>query len=192
MEIKLLTITPDAEKHIERATRICYNSEEKITDTSHETFLPTTLKHGHFSALSHAFASFHVAGISRACSHQLVRHAHLRYLQRSQRYCTEDSWGKFVRPPKIIQKSQGLLDDEKFDGETPFDILEDAAYTAHESYQDIIALGVPKEDARYALPNCQTTELVISGTFQAWWDFLRIRLKELLETQPTIKLDVEE
>lgn len=86
MKIELLTITEGAEKHIERCTRTCYNSLGKMTDDSYKTFLPKIIRAGHFSALSHAHASFLIYGISRACLAQITRHAHLRYLVESQRY----------------------------------------------------------------------------------------------------------
>jgi len=214
MKVELLTITPNAEKHLEHCGRICYNSENKITEASHERFLKSVMSLGHVAILSHAFATFRISDISRACSHQLVRHAHLRYLQKSQRYCVEKEWKDFIRPPK----TSGEETNER--GDTAFDLLEDAVFTSYNSYAGMMDLGVHQEDARYALSNAHPTEIIISGTLQAWYDFLRIRLtkhaqweirdvardiynvlkkecphiftKELLEKQPKIELDVKE
>lgn len=174
MEVKLLSITPNAEKHIERCTRICYNTEDRITNDSHINFFAGVIGRGHWSVLSHAHASFHIAGISRACSHQLVRHACLRYLQRSQRYCAEEF--EFVLPPTI----KGISETEILDEEdrTAFDALEDAAFTGWENYKEMMKKGIKKEDARYALTNACPTEIVVSGSLQAWWDFLRLRMSK--------------
>jgi len=217
MKVSLLSITPDAEKLIERCTRICYDSADKITEESYKTFLPKTIKSGHVSALSHAMASFHIEEISRACSHQIVRHSHLRYLQKSQRYCTEKSYNA-VCPPKIIEANKRYIESGN-DGAGPLDIFYDATNVIYD-YNILLSHGIPKEDARYILTNAAFTEIIISGSLQAWYDFLRLRLsrraqweirdvakeiykilneqcphiftKEILEHQVTINLDLDE
>jgi len=157
--VELINITPNAEKHIEYCARVCYNSLNKISEDSYKKLLPRLLKMGHYSVLSHAHATFVISGISRACSHQLVRHAHLRYLQRSQRYCDESAT-EFVYPIKGIKgKIFGLT-----------------YKLCKLSYKLLRILGVKQENARFVLPNAIGTTIVVSGTFQAWWDFLRLRL----------------
>ena len=158
-DVSLLSITPEAEKHIERCTRICYNSESKMTSESHIVFLPGIMKRGHWSALSHAHATFVVKNISRACSHQLVRHAHLRYLQRSQRYCTEETNNTVI--PEVLQDNK---------------VVKTLLRSIKDKYNYLVKKKVKLEDARYILPNACTTEIVVSGTLQGWWDFLRLRM----------------
>lgn len=162
-KVRLLQITQDAERHIEYCTRICYNSIDKMTGSTHVHFLPACLKRGHFSVLSHAHASIHVSEYSRAATHQHVRHAHLRYLQRSQRYCKEDE-ATFILPPEIQNDEEAR---EKFIQHT---------INVSDFYSWLIGKGVKQEDARYALPNACSSSIVTSGTLQAWWDFLRLRL----------------
>ena len=204
-KVSLLSITPQSQVVIEKCTRICYNSEDKITKDSHETFLPRIIKMGHISPLSFAHASFHISGISRACSHQLVRHSHLRYLQRSQRYCTEESAEFLI--PKNIKDSHRCA-------------FYECIGNIQDTYRDWVNFGVKREDARCVLPNATATEMCVAGNLQSWYDFLRLRLgkhaqweirevakeiykilnfacpniftKELLEYQPTINLDIEE
>lgn len=204
MEVTLLSITNNSEVLIEKCTRICYNSESKITPDSHKKFLPNIIKRGHVSPLSFAHAVFHISGISRACSHQLVRQSHLRYLQRSQRYCMENK-AEYITPDNIEKNGQFLY--HEFMKE------------AKDVYQELRDQGVKREDARFVLPNAISTEMCIAGNLQAWWDFLRLRLgkhaqweirkiakeiyrilnvacpniftKELLEYQPKINLDIE-
>jgi len=172
-KIALIQITPQAEKHIEFCARFCYNSLDKMTDDSHVRFLRSTLKRGHFSILSHAHATFMVENVSRACSHQLVRHAHLRYLQKSQRYCLEEDF-KFIVPPDVhLQSACEVLQSADH---TAFDVLEDSCYTGWDNYKQLLKRNIKREDARYSLTNACATNIVISGTLQGWWDFLRLRL----------------
>jgi len=158
MKIKLLSITTNAEKLIERYTRICYNSEDKTTEDSYIKFLPGIIKRGHISPLSFAHAVFHISEVSRAFSHQMVRHSHLRYLQRSQRYCPEND------PRYVIPEG---INEEEF--------AKDMDYV-WEGYRKIQEISVKNEDARYILPNACETEMCVAGNLQSWWDFLRLRL----------------
>jgi thymidylate synthase (FAD) len=174
MEVALLSITPAAEKHIERCTRICYDSLDKLTATSHQQFLPSILKRGHVSPLSFAHATFKVTGISRVCSHQLVRHAHLRYLQRSQRYCGEDKID-YVEPESVRSIPRGMF----------YGIM----CTLWSGYKQLKWYGLKNEDARMVLPSACVTEMCVAGNLQAWWDFLRLRLgtHTQLETRTVAK-----
>ena len=86
MTVKLISITPDAEKHIEYCARLSHNSVDKMTEESSAKFIPSKMKIGHFSILEHAYASFYINGISRACSHQLVRQRLASFTERPQRY----------------------------------------------------------------------------------------------------------
>jgi thymidylate synthase (FAD) len=162
-------LTPNAERHIEYCARFCYNTLDKMTNDSYKRFLPARLKQGHFSILSHAHCSFVITGISRACSHQLVRHAHLRYLQRSQRYCDE-SKDAFVTPnmQNTASSIATCADAPSLYGATVKD--------AFQAYRNLKFAGMKGEDARYVLPNACKTQIVVSGTLQGWWDFLRLRM----------------
>lgn len=205
VKVSLLSITPDVEKHLEKCARTCYNSTGKMTADSHRDFLPKLIKAGHYSILSHAMATFYIEDISRVCSHQMVRAAFLRVLQRSQRYTAEED-PHFVWPP---------LTDEQH-----IDIVEDAEYVGTDGYRKLYWNNVKKEDARYVLPQSVSTSLVVSSSLQGWYDNIRLRLtkkaqweirkvyreiynvlcaycpnifrKDLLEWQPEIKLDIRE
>jgi len=160
--VTIMGLTPNAEQHMEHCARFCYNSLDKAKEGSHVGFLRGALKNGHFSILSHAHCTFIIEGISRACSHQLVRHAHLRYLQRSQRYCAEGR-PDYIIPDSVVQA-------------TVFDLMEGVVYDNFEAYKELVEKGVKKEDARFVLPNACKTQIAVSGSLQAWWDFLRLRL----------------
>ena len=155
MNVTLLDYTDDPEYKIGKFASICYDSQ-----TDREACLKRAahcVDRGHLATLRFAWAVFNVSGISRACSHQFVRSKHLDFLQRSQRYCKEDEQG-FVYPG------------------TAYDSAISSAYqSAMAHYNSLIELGVKKEAARYVLPAGIEMELNVSGNFQAWRDFLKLR-----------------
>ena len=140
MKVTLIQATPNQVETIAQIASICYDSNPK--------FPMGLVKHlynnGHMSVMEHIYFTFKIEGISRACSHQLVRHRHCSFTQRSQRYCSEDGF-QFVTPPSI--------DDGAFWGD-----MEDIRGW----YEDYQNSNVPNEDARYILPNACTTSLYLS------------------------------
>lgn len=156
MHVELLNITPNALEFIGKCAGICYNSSQQ-PDACVKRAVSCKDK-GHLATLRFAHATFHVSGISRACSHQFVRSKHLDFLQRSQRYCSEKDTS-FVIPENL----KGNMDVE----------------TLYEHslglYQELLKKGVKKEDARFVLPEATTTELIVTGNFQAWLDCIKLR-----------------
>ena len=120
---------------------------------------------GHLSPIEHSFASFYISGISRACSHQIVRHRLASYSQRSQRYCAEEEWNPIV---------PDSLDDGKrrwiYDG-----FMKNAKLAYKKLTEDF---GVPEEDARFVLPNATPTELIMTANFREWRHFIKVRNTE--------------
>lgn len=158
MEVKLEFITPDAEIFIGRMAGICYDAED-----SPERNLKRAIKcstDGHLATLRFAHAVFNISGISRICSHQMVRSKHLDFLQRSQRYCKE-SQTEFVVPNSLTDKGQ--------------EIVQNHNTACLNLYNFLLNGGVKKEDARFVLPESSTTELNVVGNFQAWKDFIKLR-----------------
>lgn len=158
MKITLLDHTQDPAFKIGLMAAECYDAK-----TDRESCIRRAMKckeDGHLATLRFAYATFKVEGISRTCSHQLVRHAHLSYLQKSQRY-TEDN-GDIVIPPSI-------------DTPEKRDAFNKAIITAQDSYQALRDAGVVKGDARFVLPQACTTSMNVTGNFQAWADFIKLR-----------------
>ena len=157
MEVELLQITPNAEEFIGKCASICYDSS---TDSGAcVKRAAACVSKGHLATLRFAHATFHVSGISRACSHQFVRSKHLDFLQRSQRYCNESDV-TFIIPTSTMDNNVLFR-----------------RHNAHclALYNDLIAEGVKKEDARFVLPEATCTELIVTGNLQAWIDFIRLR-----------------
>lgn len=141
MKVTLIQQTPNPIETIAKIASICYDSNP----ADPMKLVKHLYKNGHFSVYEHIYFTFKIEGISRACSHQLVRHRHCSFTQRSQRYCSEDGF-KYVTPPTV---SQGRFWSEMNE-------IEDW-YRIHQESD-----GAPNEDARYILPNACETSLYLS------------------------------
>ncbi len=155
--VTLVDHTENPEEKIGRFAAICYDSNVERDACIKRA--ASCVSKGHLATLRFAYATFRIQGISRACSHQLVRSKHLDYLQESQRYVNVED-NDFVMP------------------NLPYDIIEEVHRNYREVtalYKQLLKLGVKKEDARYVLPNAATTQLYVTGNFQAWKDFINLR-----------------
>ncbi|MGQ9553019.1 MAG: FAD-dependent thymidylate synthase [Anaerolineae bacterium] len=165
MEVKLIAITKylagngSPEELIEHAGRVCYRSEPK---GSPGRFIRRRVSEGHESIIEHASATFEISGISRACSHQLVRHRIASYSQESQRY-VDMSNPEYVLPPSIADNEAATV---------AFGKLTEAVSQA---YKELRALEIPKEDARFVLPNAAATRIVVTMNFRSWRHVIRER-----------------
>lgn len=146
MKVTLIQQTKDPINTIAKIASICYDSDPK----NPLGLVKHLYRNGHHSIFEHIYFTFKIEGISRACSHQLVRHRHCSFTQRSQRYCSEDGF-EVVLPPTI--------DDEM--GDRYFE-YNDAVLDIRQGYANLTELGVPNEDARYLLPNACATEMYLS------------------------------
>lgn len=155
MQVKLLQITPDAANFIGDCAGICYNSPRDRDANLRRS--ASCKDKGHLATLRFAYATFHISGISRICSHQFVRSKHLDFLQRSQRYCKEEE-ADFIYPTN----GKG-------------EVYEEVYTFTLDAYRELLARGVKKEDARFVLPEATQTELIVIGNFQAWLDFIKLR-----------------
>lgn len=144
MQVTLVQATPNPVETIAQIASICYDSKP----TSPIGLVRHLYKNGHHSVFEHIYFTFKIQGISRACSHQLVRHRMCAFTQRSQRYCTEDGFGMIL--PRSIKSADQEEAYEKL-------MWEIEAY-----YNEFRRHEVPNEDARYVLPNACATELYLS------------------------------
>lgn len=160
LSVELIAHTPDPAWVIEQAASVCYNS----APTHDCKLVMQCYKSGHTSVLEHASFTFKISGISRACSHQIVRHRMASFSQRSQRYVDEDGFD-YVTPPFINNNEMNLA---WFDFNT-------AMREASSSY-DILKQKIPKEDARYVLPNACETTLYMTMNLRSLINFMNERL----------------
>lgn len=168
MKVTLLNHSPEPEKIIAAAARLCYTSKEidelleGLTEEKVDKFIDKLTSLGHESPLEHVTFTFGIEGISRACSHQLVRHRMASYSQKSQRYVDENGFS-YVIPETIINSNM-----EK--------VYEALMFQIEEIYKDLKAAGVPKEDARMVLPNACTTSIIVTMNVRSLLNFFKHRV----------------
>ncbi len=176
----------DGERLAEFAGRICYMSQHNPAGRTTADYLENILKQGHGSVFEHAVYVLLIEGISRSCSHELVRHrAGFGYSQLSQRY-VDESQAAFVMPPAIIG-------DPKLEAEWTAQVTAaQAAYVL--SVDHLIAKydwvtdkihrrKMAREAARSVLPNATEVKIVVSGNIRAWRTMLELRLGEGAELE---------
>lgn len=159
MKVTLTRVTENPIGAIEEAACNCYNSEP-----TGGKIMKSCYKSGHHSVLEFCDFTFHIEGVSRALSHQLVRHRLASYAQRSQRYCVEDDFG-YVLPHSIKNSPDALKMYEN--------IMESLAEGYHALNSN---LGIPAEDARMILPNACETQIEVKMNFRALIHFMNERL----------------
>lgn len=145
LTVRLISATMDPVDTAEYAASKCYDSKPSVDGK----ILRMCAKNGHTSVLEHMYFNFEISGVSRALLAQLTRHRIASFSVRSQRYCSEDGFS-YVVPPTILSDKTAL------------DAYESLMYHIQEVYKDLVAWGIPKEDARYVLSNSCVTTLVMS------------------------------
>ena len=169
MDVRLLYHTPEPERAVAAAARLCYapvgaaELMDAMSEDAVRRVLKTIITSGHTSALEHASYTFAVDGVSRAMTHQLVRHRLASYNQQSQRYVTYAHEPTFIVPPSV---------EEQPDTAQAFAA---AATAAFDAYRALIDVGVPAEDARYILPNAMETKIVITMNVRELLHFFELR-----------------
>ncbi|NVN54199.1 FAD-dependent thymidylate synthase [Mycolicibacterium hippocampi] len=200
---------------VEFAGRACYQSWSKPNPrtATNASYLRHIIDVGHFSVLEHASVSFYITGISRSCTHELIRHRHFSYSQLSQRYVPEHD-SQVVAPP-------GIEDDPELQ-----QILAAAADASRAAYTELLtrleakfigdqpagnAAVLRRKQARQAaravLPNATETRIVVTGNYRAWRHFIAMRasehadveirrlaiecLRQLVEVSPQVFSDFE-
>ncbi len=151
IKVTLLSHTPEPEKVVASAARLCYSTKcgaeimDNFSAEEIEKFLTRLRSLGHLSPFEHASFTFAIDGVSRVLSHQLVRHRiGTSYSQKSQRYVKE---GQFEQTMTYLQ----------------------------DRYNELLAAGIPAEDARYLLPNACTTNLVVTMNARSLLHFFELR-----------------
>lgn len=153
--VSLITHTPNPEEVVARACLVCYSSRElgvqdkSLTPETVRKVIEKVVSRGHTSVLEHAYFTFAIEGISRACSHQLVRHRMASYSQQSQRFVDLEGFS-YVLPEKIRDNEELKRD------------FRDKIVEVHELYKRMREAGIPKEDARFILPNASTTKIIMT------------------------------
>jgi thymidylate synthase (FAD) len=162
LKVELVRYTQDPVVTAGKAGGVCYDKEEK---EDYAKFIKGIVRSGHESVIEHVVFTFRVEGVSRACTHQLVRHRIASYSQRSQRYVDEGEFD-YVVPPSVQQSEEARKE------------FEQTMNLLLGEYEKLRDMGVPKEDARFVLPNACTTTIVVTMNARSLRNFLRVRLEK--------------
>jgi len=167
MKVVLLQCTPEPERMVALAARLCYSPSgigdlrEDVSRKSVQGLVRKVLSMGHASTLEHVTFTFGIEGISRAASHQLVRHRLASYSQQSQRYVSAD-FG-YVTPESVSGQPELLAEYKRHM----------AASVAF--YEKLGKAGVPAEDARFVLPNATETKILVTMNARELCHFFSLR-----------------
>ena len=152
---------------IERCGRVCYKSEDKITETSAQAFVGNIIKRGHEAVLEHASVTVKFT-VDRGVSHEIVRHRLAAYCQESTRYCnySKDGFGRqvtFIQPHFLDRGTRG------------WELWVLACEQAEKAYFDLLNWGCSPQEARAVLPNSLKTEVVMTANLRDWRHFFMLR-----------------
>ena len=171
LSVELISIPNDIIKTIYTACKTCYSAKlpyENYLNAPDEDKMLSLIKRvigsGHYSTIEHIQLTFAIQNVSRACTHQLVRHRHMSFSQKSQRYVKEKGEFDYIMP-KSIENSPELA--KKF---------EDFIQNTSNLYQEFIEAGILAEDARSILPNAAASSLVASLNLRELIHLANLRL----------------
>lgn len=167
MQVELIAYTPEPELVCAKAMRACRTkqpaSELKLSREDIARLIRKAKKLSHLSVFEHASFTFSISGISRACSHQLVRHRMASYSQQSQR-AVAMSQSDVVVPPSI-QQSGGALK-----------VFRKSVGASFNAFSELREMGILLEDARYVLPNALMTNITVTMNARELLHFFKLRL----------------
>lgn len=152
---------------IERIGRVCYKSENLITEDSAEKFIGNILKRGHESVIEHEKISVKMV-CDRGVTHEIVRHRVASYSQESTRYCNyqKDKFGNeltFIKP--VFWKEDS----------PEYALWKESMQQIEDQYMKLIEMGASAQEARSILPNSLKTEIVVTMNLREWRHFFRLR-----------------
>lgn len=177
LKVILLNHTPEPEKTIFSAAKICYSSNDlngiikESNEQEHNYLIQKLMNSNHLSPLEHVSFTFGIEGISRACSHQLVRHRLASYSQQSQRYVDESEFNYII--PESIEKNKDLKNE-----------FENIMKQINQSYIRFSNLLVDygynieeaRQDSRFVLPNATETKIILTMNSRELLHFFSLRL----------------
>lgn len=177
LSVTLLQHTPDPDRAVAIAGRLCYapvsaaDLQQEMSDEDVARLVRVLVRSGHHSALEHASFTFAIDGVSRACTHQIVRHRLASYNQQSQRYVNFGGGDSFVVPPSISTNSEAEQ------------VFMQAMEQARAAYDRLVDIGLAEgrtresvqEDARFVLPNAAETKLVMTMNVRELRHFFQVR-----------------
>ena len=183
LRVRLLCHTPDAEKTIAAAAKLCYARADidtvmdGLTPEKTEDFLDMLASLGHESPIEHISFTFGIEGVSRALLAQITRHRIASFSVQSQRYVKENIF-TFVTPPAIKEDPKALALYEQTMKDI-FAAYQNLANTLEEKYKETMDPKAAEkkaiEDARFVLPNACATKMIMTMNARSLLNFFRLR-----------------
>jgi len=164
-------------KSIETAGRVCYKSEDKITDDSAPEFIRKIIKRGHEAVIEHESITAWIM-CDRGVAHEIVRHRIASYCQESTRYCDYNKGEvAFVIPPWFGALEEGVFDVKQLEefGDTPLQAWTQSMLNAEMYYKILREMGQSPQEARSVLPNSLKAEIVMTMNLREWRHFFKLR-----------------
>ncbi len=169
--VNLISKPENMLRTIYTACRTCYSADLPINIYDNATdeekmlkLVERVISSGHYSTIEHIQVSFAISNVSRACTHQLVRHRHMSFSQKSQRYVKEKGLFDYIVPPTIARNADLAEKYNKF------------MKNVSEFYLELTDMGIPAEDARFILPNAAASSMVASLNLREMIHLANIRL----------------
>ncbi len=168
IKVKLLEYTPEPERVVAMAARLCYSAtgaeelSERLSEEQVQKMVKKMVALGHASTIEHVSFTFGIEGVSRVLTHQLVRHRIASYDQQSQRYVAAHGF-QYITPPTIEANPAAK---ERFDK---------LLVEIRSAYDDLVEMGIPKEDARYVLANAAETKILVTMNARTLLHFFNLR-----------------
>src|SRR5574344_960782 len=170
-QVKLISKPDNMLQTVYTACRTCYSADSPINiyDKADDKekmlkLIERVISSGHYSTIEHIQISFAISNVSRACTHQLVRHRHMSFSQKSQRYVKEKGQFDYIIPPTIEKDPELKEKFVSFMGEIS------------NKYQEFVDAGIPAEDARFVMPNAAASSLVASLNLREMIHIANLRL----------------
>ena len=170
-------------QHIEKIGRVCYKSEDRITDDgeSAKKFVKMLISNGHEAMIEHSSLSVKFV-VDRGVSHELVRHRIASFAQESTRYCnySKDKFGNEITVilPCFFDTGMGILSNSLVYQEWKL-----ACECAEERYFNLLKMGATPQQARTVLPNSLKTEITVTANYREWRNFFKLRTAEAAHPQ---------
>lgn len=192
MRVEMIAHTPEPEKLVAAAAKLCYSKSgaaglmDRLTEEQTENFLNKLVELGHDSPLEHMSFTFAIEGVSRVLTHQLVRHRMASYSQQSQRYVKLEQF-EYVTPPAITDNPEALkvFNETMAQDQKAYDRIVEILMASH--VERLVATGVDEkkarqqgekmaiEDARYVFPNACETKIVMTMNARSLINFFEHR-----------------
>ena len=170
-------------QHIEKIGRVCYKSEDRITDDGEtaKKFVKMLINNGHEAMIEHSSLSVKFV-VDRGVSHELVRHRIASFAQESTRYCnySKDKFGNEITVilPCFFDTGMGILSNSLV-----YQEWKSACECAEERYFNLLKMGATPQQARTVLPNSLKTEITVTANYREWRNFFKLRTAEASHPQ---------